>query len=137
MQLKCNLWNFWGQKWFLGWFKNLMYLGLLTLQKKKEWVWTIVVFVEFIIWARLNSDWADSFCWASSVLIWIRVGLAWAKWVKVFGLGCSYLKTPWAIKDGATRPNSHLLMNRVCQQLNYNQVGVCCFVGFVFLVSLG
>lgn len=115
---------------YLGWFKNLMYLGLLS-------GCGLLLFLLNLLFGLGLIRTGPIVLLGFSVLIWIRVGLAWAKWVKVFGLGCSYLKIPWAIKDGDTRPNSHPLMNRVCQQLNYNQVEVCCFVGFVFSVSLG
>ena len=106
---------------YLGWFKNLIYLGLLN------GCGLLFFFVEFIIWAWLNTDWADSF---------VRHGLSGLKfldWAVVI------LKILGPSKTGHPA-QYHPLMNRVCQQLNYNQVGVCwhyCFVGFCFFGKFG
>ena len=101
-------------------------------------------------------------CWASSVLTWIWVGLVWAYWVKVFGLGwlgficksvgldvfgfglelvghlnfnesgLQLFEKHFGHPTRATQPNSHHLMNRVCQRLSNNQVGFVVSLVFVF-----
>ena len=119
------------------------------------------MFVEFILWAWLNEDWAEIGV-GLQVLTFIWVGLVWAYWVKVFGLGWSgfICKSVWLVvfvfglemvghmnfnESGLQLFKKHFgpsnaghpaqlssLMTRVCQRLSNNQAGFVVSLVFVF-----
>ena len=64
--------------------------------------------------------------------MFLDLGLNWWAIRILMRVGCSYLKNTLGHPTRATQPNSHPLMNQVCQRLSKNQVGFVVSLVFVF-----